>query len=158
MRPSTVRPTADNVMRDRRAERLDRLRRRSKPLEGQPQGRYRRETKPERFREEQGARRLRKPEGAAQLGEANPAQVASRYLKRRRGQELHEGTPRIRAARCWPAHSAAAYPTGQMDGPERDFGRAQGSGIDPGGEAVTGGPDNRAVRSHAIGGPSRVIL
>jgi hypothetical protein len=55
-----------------------------KPLKAEAQGRYRRETKPERLRVEQGVKRLRKPEGAAQLGEVNPVSVATRFCKRRR--------------------------------------------------------------------------
>jgi hypothetical protein len=74
------------------AERSCRLRGRNEPLKGEAHGRYRRETKPEGLREEQSARRLRKPEGAAQPGEVNPVQVASRCLMRRRASEPHEGS------------------------------------------------------------------
>ena len=94
-RRSRRRPSAhaaDNARRGRKAERSFRLRGRNEPLKGEAHGRYRRETKPEGFREEQGARRLRKPEGAAQPGEANPVQVASRCLKRRRVNQPHEGS------------------------------------------------------------------
>jgi hypothetical protein len=84
--------SAGNVRRGRGSERSPRLRGRNEPLKGETQGRYRRETKPEGFREEQGARRLRKPEGAAQPGEANPVQVASRCLMRRRVNQPHEGS------------------------------------------------------------------
>jgi hypothetical protein len=83
---------ADNVKRGRLAERSHRLRGRNEPLKGETHGRYRRETEPEGFREEQRARRLRKPEGAAQPGEANPVQVASRCLMRRRVNQPHEGS------------------------------------------------------------------
>lgn len=90
--PVSFSRSADNVKRGRMAERSFRLRGRNEPLKGETHGRYRRETKPEGFREEQGARRLRKPEGAAQPGEANPVQVASRCLKRRRVNQPHEGS------------------------------------------------------------------
>jgi len=50
-----------------------------KPLKVKAQGRYRRETEPERSRMEQSVRRLRKPGGAAQPGEANQVQVAIRF-------------------------------------------------------------------------------
>jgi hypothetical protein len=63
-----------------------------KPLKVEPHRRYRRETKPEGFREEQRAMRLRKPVGAAQPGEANLVWVASRCLKRQRGQEPQGGS------------------------------------------------------------------
>jgi hypothetical protein len=62
----------DNARRGRQTERFCRLRGRSKPLKGKAQGRYRRETKPERLREERNVKRLKKPEGVAQPGEANP--------------------------------------------------------------------------------------
>jgi len=84
--------SAGNVKRGRLAERSHRLRGRNEPLKGETHGRYRRETEPGGFREEQGARRLRKPEGAAQPGEANPVQVASRCLMRRRVNQPHEGS------------------------------------------------------------------
>jgi hypothetical protein len=84
--------SADNVRRGRMAERSSRLRGRNKPLKGEAQGRYRRETEPEGLREEQDARRLRKPEGVAQPGEASPVQVASRCLMRRRATKPHEGS------------------------------------------------------------------
>lgn len=38
------------------------------------------------FGRNQGVKRLRKPEDAAQPGEANPAQVAARFLERCRGR------------------------------------------------------------------------
>jgi hypothetical protein len=81
----------DNVKRGRRTERIRRLRGRNKPLKGEAQGRYRRETEPERFREERSAKRLKKPEGAAQPGEASPVQVASRCFIRRRAANLMRG-------------------------------------------------------------------
>jgi hypothetical protein len=81
----------DNARRGRQVERPGRLRGRMKTLKGEAQGRYRRETKPEGSREERGVRRLRKPVGAAQSGEANPASVASRFLRRRRVMKPHEG-------------------------------------------------------------------
>ena len=84
--------SADNARRGRKTERSFRLRGRNEPLKGEAHGRYRRETEPEGFREEQSARRLRKPEGAAQPGEVNPVQVASRCLMRRRVNQPHEGS------------------------------------------------------------------
>jgi hypothetical protein len=62
-----------------------------KPLKGEPQRRYRRETKPEGPREEQSVKRLKKPGGAAQPGEASPVWVASRFLKRQRGANPMRG-------------------------------------------------------------------
>jgi hypothetical protein len=94
---TTAERTADkNVMRGRVAERRSRRSGRGNLCRAKPHERHRRETKPEGPREEQGARRLRKPGGAAQPGEANPVQVASRCLKRWRGREPHERRPRKR--------------------------------------------------------------
>jgi len=45
--------------------------------------------KAEKAQEEQGVKRLRKPEGAAQSGQASPAQVASCVEIRRRGNKPH---------------------------------------------------------------------
>jgi len=96
---SLRRTAPNNVMRGRPAERQGRRRERSKPLKGEPQGCHRRETKPGRSREEQSVRRLRKPGGAAQPDAASPVLVASRFLKRRRGEKPHEGMPRLRMRR-----------------------------------------------------------
>jgi hypothetical protein len=63
---------------------------RGNPLEAEAQGRYRHETRPEGQRWNQSVKRSRKPEGAAQSGEANPAQVAVSVRKRRRAAK----TPR----------------------------------------------------------------
>jgi hypothetical protein len=82
---------SDNTRRGSRAERSRWPRRRSKPLKGKAQGRFRCETEPEGSREEQDVKRLRKPEGVAQPGEVNPVWVASRYLMRRRAAKLQEG-------------------------------------------------------------------
>lgn len=87
----TATRSRDNARRGRQSERICRPRERSKPLKGKAQGRHRRETKPEGLREEEDVKRLRKPEGVAQPGEANPAQVASRCLMRRRAGEPQEG-------------------------------------------------------------------
>ena len=81
----------DNVRRGSQAERFWRLRERSKPLKGEAQGRYRRETEPDGPREERNVKRLRKPEDVAQPGEANPVWVASRCFMRRRATKPHEG-------------------------------------------------------------------
>jgi hypothetical protein len=56
--------------------------RKGNPLKGEPQERRRYETEPAGSWGERSVKRLRKPEGAAQSGEANPAQVAPRYLMR----------------------------------------------------------------------------
>jgi hypothetical protein len=62
---------SNNAKRGCQAGRHWRLRKRSKPLKGKAQGRYRCETKSERPRKERDAKRLRKPGGVAQPGEAN---------------------------------------------------------------------------------------
>lgn len=54
-----------NAKKGKYTERLYWLRRKNKPLKGEPHRCCRRETEPAGFREEQSARRLRKPEGAA---------------------------------------------------------------------------------------------
>lgn len=82
---------SNNATRGCQAGRHWRLRRRSKPLKGKAQGRYRCETEPERLRKEQDARRLRKPVGVAQPGEANPVWVAFRSFIRRRATKPYEG-------------------------------------------------------------------
>jgi hypothetical protein len=64
--------------------------REGKPLKGEPHERRRCETEPAGFRGEQGVTRLRKPEGAAQSGQASPAQVAPRHLMRCRGEKPQE--------------------------------------------------------------------
>lgn len=82
---------SNNAMRGCHAGRHWRLRKRSKPLKGKAQGRYRCEIKPERSRKEQNARRLKKPVGVAQPGEANPVWVAFRSFTRRRARKPYEG-------------------------------------------------------------------
>jgi hypothetical protein len=62
-----------------------------KTLKAEAQGRYRRETKPERLRAEQSVKRLRKPEGAAQPGEVTSVLVAACFCKRRRATNPMEG-------------------------------------------------------------------
>jgi hypothetical protein len=82
---------SNNARRGCQAGRHWRPRRRSKPLKGKAQGRYRCETKPGGPRKERDARRLRKPVGVAQPGEANPVWVAFRSLMRRRATKPYEG-------------------------------------------------------------------
>jgi hypothetical protein len=87
---SSASPT-ENAMRGRQVGRLCRQRRRNKPLKGKPHGCHRFEIESEGLREERSVKGLRKPVGAAQPGEASPVLVASRCLKRRRGEKPHEG-------------------------------------------------------------------
>jgi hypothetical protein len=70
--PTSGAVRAGDVRRGRSIERSGRPRGRRKPLKGEPQGRYRRETEPGGPREEQNAKRRKKPGGVAQPGEASP--------------------------------------------------------------------------------------
>jgi hypothetical protein len=66
-----------------------------KPLEGEPQERYRHETRLERCRAERSVERLRKPESAAQPGVGNPGVGRCPMPKRWRGEEPQESRSRF---------------------------------------------------------------
>jgi len=78
-----------------------------KPLKGEPQGRYRHETRPEGPGEEETAERVRNPEGGTNPGEANRGIVDSPGLKRRRGPNS------MRGAGSGPQGPASAGSAGQ---------------------------------------------
>jgi hypothetical protein len=86
--PATIEPT-ETARRAGSVERRARYRGGETSESGNPRAQPAR-NKAGRLRAEQSVKRLRKPAGAAQSGEANPAQVASRFWKRRRVQNPME--------------------------------------------------------------------
>jgi len=109
---------------------------------GQPQRRCRCETEPAGLREERSVKRLRKPEDAAQPGEANPVQVASRCLRRHRGHEPHEG--KLREQRSGAGQTLKRSPS-----PREDETVWQTPGPDAGGNTSETGSQDQGHRGGA---------